>query len=108
MKKIIKLTESDLIRLVKKVIKETNNAEVEEGMFSRLFNRPSVDDAAHDQKRGMGYSHRGKEEDEKQYIVFNGDKYYEDEIEYADYNDMGEIPRLENGKLIIANPMWNN
>ena len=105
MKKVIRLTESDLVKLVKKVIKET---ETNEGLWSRMFGKPSIDDAAHDQKRGKGFSHRGKDEDERHYIKFDGKEYYEDDIEYADYNDTGDIPRVEIGKLIIANPRWSD
>jgi hypothetical protein len=44
---------------------------------------------------------------EDEYIMFNGQKFYPDQIEYADYQDLGELPRIENGKLIIANPAWS-
>ena len=40
--------------------------------------------------------------------MFNGKKFYNEDIEYADNSDLGEIPRVEGGKLIIANPMWSN
>ena len=45
---------------------------------------------------------------EANYIMFNGKKFYDEDIEYADNQDLGEIPRVENGKLIIANPNWSN
>ena len=31
-----------------------------------------------------------------------------DDFEIADHNDMGKIPRVEDGKLIIANPAWGS
>jgi hypothetical protein len=40
-------------------------------------------------------------------VVFNGQEFYPDQIEYAEYGDLGEIPRIENGKLIVANPGWS-
>jgi hypothetical protein len=103
MKKVIRLTESDLVRLVKRVINETN----EDFLFGRKFRKPNVDDAASDQLRGRGYSFRGNDDD-SHYIVHDGEKFYEDDIEYADFNDTGDIPRVENGKLIIANPRWED
>ena len=99
MPKVIRLKESDLTRLIKKVI--------DEGFMDKLFGKPDIKDAQHDQLRGQGHSHMGKEDD-GMYIVFNGNKYYEGDFEYADYNDTGNIPRVENGKLILANPMWSN
>ena len=87
--------------------------EINEGFWDSVFGKPTVDDAAHDSLRGQGWSHRGKEaRDEEtqegdEFIMFNGQKFYPDQIEYADYQDLGELPRLENGKLIIANPAWN-
>jgi hypothetical protein len=87
--------------------------EINEGFWDSVFGKPTVDDAAHDSLRGQGWSHRGKEtrdeetQEEDEFIMFNGQKFYPDQIEYADYQDLGELPRLENGKLIIANPAWN-
>jgi hypothetical protein len=82
-------------------------SKVNEGFFDRLFGRPTIDDAAHDHKRGQGWSHRGKDEDERNYIMFQGQKFYQDQIEYDDYNSTKPIPRVENDKLIVANPAWS-
>lgn len=79
--------------------------EVNEGFWSSIFGKPTVGDAAHDSLRGKGYSHTGK--DENNYIMFDGQKFYPDQIEYDDYNSTKQIPRVENGKLIVANPVWN-
>jgi hypothetical protein len=38
--------------------------------------------------------------------MFDGEKYYDEDIEYADYHDLGKLPRLEDGKLIVTNPSW--
>lgn len=84
---------------------ESFNSSTNESFWHRVFGKPTVDDAAHDSLRGQGWSHRGK--DEENYIMFNGQKFYQDDIEYADQYDMGEIPRIENGKLVIANPAWS-
>ena len=108
MKKIVRLTERDLTRIIRKVINEKE--EVGEGFFDRVFGRPSIKDAAHTAKRGTGHSHTGKDDSssrEHDYITFEGQKFSQDDVEYADYHDLGKLPRVENGKLIIANPAWD-
>jgi len=81
-------------------------SKVNESFWNSLFGKPTVKDAAHTQLRGQGYSHTGKEDDSN-YIMFNGQKFYPSQIEYADYQDLGQLPRVENGMLIIANPAWS-
>jgi len=66
----------------------------------------SMGDVAHSSLKSKGHSHRGKDDEGEFYIVFDGEKFYQDEFKIADYNDTGEIPRVEDGKLIIANPAW--
>ena len=80
-------------------------SKVNEGFWDSLFGKPTIDDAAHDSMRGQGWSHRGK--DEENYIMFQGQKFYPDQIQYDEYNSMKQIPRVENGKLIVANPAWS-
>lgn len=107
MAKIVKLTESDLNRIVKKVI--------EESYWDRIFGKADVDSAKESQMRSKGYTSTGRDDSnygeepsrDSYHIKFDGEKYYEDDIEYADPYDTGEIPRVENGKLIIANPAWS-
>ncbi len=84
---------------------ESFSVDVNEGLFDRLFGKEKVSQAAHDSVRGQGFSHRGK--DEANYIMFDGQKFYDGDIEYADVNDTGKIPRVEGGKLVIANPIWS-
>ena len=103
MSKIVRLTESDLVRLVKRVIKES---EIEESYWDRIFGRPEAKDAAYSALKSKGFSHMGRDDD-SQYTMFDGQKFYEDDIEYANPYDTGDIPRVENGKLIIANPAWS-
>lgn len=79
---------------------------VKEGLWSRLFGGDKVDSAAEDSVRGQGFSHRGKDDDN--YIMFQGQKFYDADIEYDDYSSTKPLPRVEGGKLIIANPMWKN
>ena len=79
--------------------------EINEGFWSSLFGKPTIDDASHDSLRGQGFSHRGRDEDN--YIMFDGQKFYPDQIEYDDYQSTKKIPRVENGKLIVANPAWS-
>ena len=80
--------------------------EINEGFWDSLFGKPTVDDAAHDSLRGQGWSHRGKA-DEDNYIMFDGQKFYPDQIQYDEYQSTKKIPRVENGMLIVANPAWN-
>ena len=80
------------------------NKSVKEGFWNR-WTKPSIDQAAHDSVRGQGHSHRGN--DDGEYIMFNGQKFSQDQIEYADINDFKEIPRIEGDMLIIANPNWS-
>ena len=102
MKKVIRLTESDLMRLVKRVIREGYEDDYTASGFD------SMGDAAHSALKSKGHSHRGKDDEGEFYIVFDGDKFYEGDFELADYNDTGDIPRVEDGKLIIANPAWGS
>jgi hypothetical protein len=80
--------------------------EMSESFWSDTFGNPEVKTAARDALRGKGYSHTAKDE-RGEAIIFNGQEFYPDQIEYADYNDTGEIPRIEGGKLIITNPAWS-
>jgi hypothetical protein len=91
-------------KLEKRLLKETY--EVDESFWDNIFGKADVKDAAHSALKAKGYSHTGKDED-KQYTMFDGIKFYEDDIEYADPYDTGDIPRIEDGKLIIANPAWS-
>jgi hypothetical protein len=82
-----------------------STSKINEGFWDALFGRPTVDDAAHDSMRGQGWSHRGK--DEENYIMFQGQKFYPDQIQYDDVYSTKQIPRVEGGMLIVANPAWN-
>ena len=87
------------------VLNKSNNSEINEGFWDSLFGKPTVDDAAHDQMRGQGWSHRGK--DEENYIMFQGQKFYPEQIQYDDAYSTKQIPRIEGDMLIVANPAWN-
>ena len=109
--KIRHIQEANL-KLEKRMLNESS--EMDESLWGDIFGKPKVSDAAKTHLKGKGFSHTGKNnptsltsDEEPDYIIFNGDKYYQDQIEYADYHDLGELPRVENGKLIIANPAWN-
>lgn len=84
---------------------ENISKNVNEGFWNSIFGKPTVKDAAHDAVRGTGFSHTGK--DEENYIMFNGQKFYPDQIEYDDAYSTKQIPRIEGDKLIVANPAWN-
>ena len=105
-----RLPRSNLNKIKYSIMRNLKNYEsfgssVNEGFWSSLFGKPTVDDAAHDSLRGQGFSHRGRDEDN--YIMFDGQKFYPDQIEYDDYQSTKKIPRVENGKLIVANPAWS-
>ena len=96
-------------KLERRIMSEQKQEE-NEGFWNDIFGKPSIKDATHTSLRGTGSSLSGKDntdDDRHTYTMFNGQKFYEDEIEYADYNDMGDLPRIEDGKLIIANPVWS-
>jgi hypothetical protein len=80
-------------------------SKINEGFWDSIFGKPKVSDASSDAVKGQGFSHTGK--DEENYIMFNGHKFYPDQIQYDDVYSTKEIPRVEDGKLIIANPAWN-
>lgn len=81
------------------------NKSVKEGFWNR-WTKPSIDQAASDSVKGQGYSHRGNDDD-TEYIMFDGERFSQDQIEYADYHDTGRLPRVEDSMLIIANPNWS-
>ena len=101
MKRIVRLTERDLTRLVKRIVREGYEDDYTASGFDKMG------DAAHSSMKSKGFSHRGKDDNDEFFIMFDGEKFYEGDFEVADYNDTGEIPRVENGKLIIANPAWS-
>jgi hypothetical protein len=82
---------------------------VNEGFWESIFGKPTISQASHDSLRGQGWSHTGggNTSREDNYIMFDGQKFYPEQIEYAGYQDLGKLPRVENGKLIIANPAWS-
>lgn len=111
-KKFSKLINSKLGDV--KPIKESS--EMEEGFFDDIFGRPDVDRATRDSMRATGSSGRGRRDSnygedpkpEDEYVVFQGQQFSPDDIEYASYDDLGDLPRIENGKLIVTNPAWES
>jgi len=82
------------------------NTRVNENFWSSIFGKPTVRDAATSSLKSQGWSHIGKD-DEQNYVMFNGQKFYPDQIEYDEYYSTKDLPRVENGKLIVANPAWS-
>ena len=116
------MTKGQAIAKAKQFAKKNNikdsNKSVKEGLFNR-WTKPSIDQASDDSVKSQGYSHRGNDDlaiPAGEYIMFNGQKFDENHFDYADINDLGIIPRIEDGKkygkegdvLIIANPNWSN
>lgn len=85
---------------------------ITEGFFDSIFGKPDVDRAFRDSLRAKGTAGRGRndqnygKESEDEYVIFQGQHFSPDDIEYASYDDLGELPRIENGKLIVTNPAW--
>jgi hypothetical protein len=87
---------------------ESFNSDINEGFWDSIFGKPTIKGASHDSLRGQGYSHIGRgERNEDNYIVFAGQKFYPDQIQYDDYHSTKELPRVEGDRLIIANPAWS-
>jgi hypothetical protein len=88
---------------------KSNSVSMNESFWTSIFGKPTVDAASHDAMRGQGFSFRGRDSDrsEDNYIMFNGTKFYPDQIEYDDYHSTKPLPRVEGDTLIIANPAWN-
>jgi hypothetical protein len=101
------LTESEKEQILKMHETSGYKKPLNESYWNKLFGSPTIKDAAHDSLRGQGHSHTGKDESNELYVVFQGQNFYPSDIEYADPNDMGEIPRIEGDKLIVANPTWS-
>lgn len=103
-KKFIKITESQLKRIME--------SQLNEGFFEDNFGEPDVDRAFRDSKRATGVAGRGRkdqnygESPKDEYVIFQGQEFHPRNIQYASYDDLGEIPRIENGKLIVTNPAW--
>jgi len=81
--------------------------ETKVSFWDSVFGKPSVKDAAHTALKKQGYSQIGRDDEEENYVMFDGQKFYPNQIEYADYQDLGDLPRVEDGVLIIANPAWS-
>lgn len=100
------VTESQLKKIVSRNVKKNN---VNESFWTSVFGEPTVRDAADTQLKSQGYSEIGRDDEERKgdnYLVFNGQKFYPEQIEYAGYDDLGDLPRIEGDKLIIVNPAW--
>jgi hypothetical protein len=106
--KFSKLVGSKLGEVKTLVEQKVEKKETKESFWDLNFGRPSVKDASKTQLKGMGYSYTGRDDERggDNYIMYNGEKFFPDQIEYADYQDLGDLPRVEDGKLLIANPAW--
>lgn len=73
---------------------------------------PRTEDATRDSYRSKGFSHSGTDnlgsKNPTDFVVFDGRKFFGEDLLFASLHDMGEIPRIEGDKLIIANPAWKD
>jgi hypothetical protein len=90
-----------------KKFKQLKEEKINEGFWNSIFGRPSVKDASISSVKGQGWSHTGRDEKEENYIMFQGKKFYPDQIIYDDYYSTKPLPRIENDKLIVSNPAWS-
>jgi hypothetical protein len=94
-----------------KAIKQYNESKPLREGWRDIFGAPNVKDAARSAYKSQGHSMMGKDDEQRvgeYYMVFNGEKYFPNQIEYAGYQDLGELPRVENGMLIVPNPAWES
>lgn len=77
---------------------------VNEGFWDSVFGKPTTKDAADSALKSQGYSVRGAKDED--YVMFGGQKFLPDQIEYDSVYSTKPVPRVENGVLIIANPAW--
>jgi len=80
--------------------------------WNSFLRGPKTDDASHDSYRSRGFSQSGTDDlqgtNPQNYVMFNGRKFYNDDLLFASHGDTGEIPRIEGDNLIIANPTWSD
>lgn len=108
----IKVETQNFKRLLK--TKSGDIRPISEGFFEDNFGEPDVDRATRDSLRATGVSGRGRRDSdygnepkrENEYVIFKGQEFGPDDIEYASYDDLGDLPRIEDGKLIVTNPAW--
>jgi hypothetical protein len=87
---------------------ESFRSNINENFWNSIFGKPTIKAATHDALKTQEFSLRGEgERSEDNYIVFNGKKFYPDQIQYDDYHSTKELPRVEGDRLIIANPAWS-
>jgi hypothetical protein len=95
---------------IRNVQKNINSNPLSES-WREVFGTPDAIEAAKSAYKSQGHSMVGSDDEERTgeyYTVFNGQKFFPDQIDYADYHDLGELPRVENGILIVPNPAWQS
>jgi hypothetical protein len=86
----------------------SSESDINESFWNSIFGKPTIKAATRDALKTQEFSVRGEgERSEDNYIVFNGKKFYPDQIQYDDYHSTKELPRVEGNLLIIANPAWS-
>jgi hypothetical protein len=110
MYKNFNLTESEREQILNQHKEHGYKKPLNEG-WRDIFGEPDVKDAARSAYKSQGHSMMGSDDEQREgeyYTVFNGEKFFSNQIEYADYQDMGDLPRVENGMLIVPNPAWES
>ena len=93
-----------------KNIKSFQNYFQKKEAWNSFLRGPKTGDASRDALRGQGYSLSGTDnlhgKNPTNWVEFGGRKFYNQDLPFAQYNNMSEIPRIEGDKLIIANLAW--
>jgi hypothetical protein len=100
---------SEEFQRMQKLAGVSNKIQINEA-WNSFLKGPKISDASRDAYKSQGFSSTGTDDlqgkNPTDYIMFNGKKFYNDDLLFAPYNDTGKIPRIEGDKLIISNPAW--
>jgi hypothetical protein len=100
---------SEEFKRMQKLAGISNKIQINEA-WNSFLRGPKTDDASRDAYKSQGFSNTGTDDlqgkNPTDYIIFNGRKFYNNDLLFASYNDTGKIPRIEGDKLIISNPAW--
>ena len=66
---------------------------ITEGIWSNIFGEPSVDRATKDSYKSQGHSQRGKEDDDRHFVMFDGEKYYEEFVVNIKFGVLASLDR---------------
>ena len=98
------MTKSEFRALIREEITKElrsiqNRKQIQEGLFDFFGKMFSKGKSSKPQSSdNISSSNKG--------VYFNGKMYTPEKIEYDDFNSTKTTPRVEGGRLIVANPYW--